>query len=314
MSQSWKLCAVLLAIFVVNVAAANAATKLRFKFKAGDRLDYVIEQGQEIAMKVGGMDLKMKSKMVIHMTWATMKVDDKGNAQLKVSVSRAKMGMEGGPLGKVEVDSKDATETTNPIGMIFEKLVKAMASMEMTTTMTPTGEMKDVKFSEASLEKFKALGGAAGAAGGDMFGPDNLKSMVSQVTLPAEEVEKGKSWTQKIDMKTPIGKMVGENKYTYEGPTEKAGRKLERIALVPNIKIEPNPDAPVKITFKSNKSKGQILFDNVAGRIAEVSNEGTMETEIEAGGMTIGQKAVQKMTMRLEKPGASSEKGKSGSK
>jgi hypothetical protein len=313
MCQSCKWLAALLAILVVNASPANADTKLRFQFKAGDRLNYVIEQGQDLTTTVNGMDIKMKSKMTIHMTWTTIKVDDTGNAQVKMSVSRAKMGMEGGPFGKVEIDSKDTTEPANPIGKMLGQGVKAIASMEMTSTMSPTGQLKDIKFSEATLEKFKGLGGAGGP-GGEMFGPENLKSMVSQVSLPEEAVEKGKSWTQKFEMKTPLGKTVGENKYTYEGPVEKAGRKLERIVLVPTIKIEPKEGAPVKMTIKSNKSKGEILFDNVAGRTAEVNSDGTTEAEIEAGGMTITLKTVQKVTMRLDKPAGSGGKGESRSK
>jgi hypothetical protein len=316
MCQSWKRWAALLAILLVNVAPTNADTRLRFQFTAGDRLNYVIEQAKDTTTTVDGKDLKSKSTMAIHLTWETIKVDDRGNAQIKITVHRVKMGSEGGQFGKVEVDSKDTSGSLNPTAQLLEQRTKAITSMEMTSTMSQAGQMKDVKFSEAWLEKFKTLNGPAGLAapGGEMFGSENLKSMVSQVYLPTESVEKGKSWTQRFEMKLPLRKIVGDYKYTYEGPVEKAGRKLERIALVPNIKIESKPDAPFRMTIKSNKTKGHILFDNVAGRTALVSNEGTMEMEIEVADSTIREKTVQKMTMRLKKSAGGGEKGESRSK
>jgi len=43
MCQSWRRLAALLAILVVNLTPANADTRLRFQFKAGERVNYVIE-------------------------------------------------------------------------------------------------------------------------------------------------------------------------------------------------------------------------------------------------------------------------------
>src|ERR1700722_12230150 len=110
------------------------------------------------------------------------------------------------------------------------------AGTDMTCTITPTGEMKDVKFSEGAVKKFKALpgGGVLGAAN---LGPDSFKSLVGLVAHSKEAVEKGKTWTQKGEAKTSIGKTTNEMKMTYEGQFVKNGRKFDQIAIKPKIEV-----------------------------------------------------------------------------
>src|SRR5262249_6230819 len=161
--------------------------------------------------------------------------------------------------------------------------------VEMTFTITPSGQIKDVDISEASMKKLKALPDADKFSGG-LLSTDGLKKMVGAgLVFPEGAVTKGKTWSEKMDMKTPVGKMSGNMKYTYEGPAEKDGKKVEKIAIKPEMKIIPDPDAPIQIKLKNQKDKGFAYFDNAAGRLLEVTNEGTMEMEVEAMGVTIMQ-------------------------
>jgi hypothetical protein len=306
MRPTCKLLAAVLATLTL-AGAAQAQTTLRYKYKEGDKLDYVIDQDQKMAMSVNGMDIDMKVGMAMDMSWETLKVDQDGNAKVKVTLSRVKMSMDG-PTGKVDIDSKDANEPDDPIGKILGQVVKGIAGMEMTFTVDATGDMKDVKVSEGTVKKLKGLPGLDKL--GEMFTPDNFKSMVSgNMVLPKDAVEKGKTWKQKMDSKMPFGKVTGETQYTYDGTIEKGGKKLDKIAVKPDVKIETDANSPIQIKVKDNKGKGYVLFDNAAGRIAESSNETTMQMELEIAGMTITQNITQNTTMRLKGKGNS----KSGS-
>jgi hypothetical protein len=252
----------------------------------------------------------------MEMTWDTIKVDEKGNATAKVTMSRVKLTMEGGPVGKIEIDSTDKNEPDDAIGQMFAGVVKSMASMEMTFVADPTGEIKDAKITEGSKKKMKKIPGI-GDFGGDMFGPDSLKALVNGsiiVPVPKEAVSKGKSWSQKTDQKTSVGKMTGETKYTYEGEIEKNGRKLEKFNVKPDLKVEPDPDAKIQMKMKGGSMKGVALFDNKIGRVAEASTEGTMRMEIEIGGMTIDMSSTQNTTIKLKGPAKSSERPKESPK
>jgi hypothetical protein len=295
------LAAVALALAAVP---ARAQTTLRYQLKEGQRLEYAVDQDMKMAMKVMGMDLDMKMTQHIDLAWNVVKVDADGNATVKIRFDRVKMAMDG-PTGNVEADSKDAKEAADPVGKIFNQIVTALAALDMTLVMTPVGEIKKVDVPEAAIKKFKQLPGLD-KFGGDMFSPEGLKKMAQGgggLLLPKDAVKKGESWTQKADQKTPFGKMTGDNKYTYEGPVEKDGRTLQKIALKPDMKIEPSPDAPVKITIKGQEGKGTILFDNAAGHIASLTNELTMRLEVEVNDMTIDQRIVQTTTMRLKGTG-----------
>jgi hypothetical protein len=306
-----KLLAVALASLVVS-SATQAQTTLRYKFKEGEKLEYVVDQDQKISMNLLGMDVDMKTSMVMEMTWQTLKVDEQGNATAKVTMTRVKLTMEGGPIGKIEVNSTDKDEPDDALGKVFFQIAKSIGGMEMTFTADPTGDIRDVKISEGALKKLKKLPGIPG--GGDVFGPDSFKSIVHGsiiVPVPKDAVSKGKSWSHKMEQKTGMGKITADTKYTYEGQIEKNGAKLEKIVAKPELKIEAaDPDSPIKMKMKSSTAKGFALFDNKIGRIAASSTEGAMRMEIEVGGMTIDMNSTQITTTKLKGPGKSSGKSK----
>jgi hypothetical protein len=301
MRRCFTVLAVALAGLVV-AGGAQAQTTLRYKFKEGEKLNYVIDQDQKMSMSIGGMDIETKVLMVMDMTWDVQKIDEQGNAHVKIKMDRVKMTMDG-PTGKVEIDSKDAKEPDDPIGQILGQVVQAMAGMEMSTTVSPTGEMKDTKIPEETIKKLKNLPGVD-KLGGDLFSPDNMKGMMQGgMVLPKDAVTQGKSWTEKLNQKMPFGKITGETKYTYEGTVDKGGKQLAKISVQPDLKIDADPNAPLQIKIKGGKGKGYTYFDNQAGRIVESNNETTMEMEIEIGGMTINQRIMQNTTLKLKGQG-----------
>src|SRR5207253_713883 len=83
------------------------------------------------------------------------------------------------------------------------------------------------------------------------------------------------------------------------GTTEQDGTTLEKISLAPTIKVEPNPQAAMKV--KSVKGSGELLFDNKAGRLLESTMQQTTVSEVNAMGLTLNQTAVQITTIRLVK-------------
>ena len=304
MRLSFKLLAAALVALVAG-ASAQAQTTLRYKFKEGEKLDYVVDQDQKIAMSVLGMDIDMSTKMAMDLSCQTLKVDEKGNAQCKVTLSRVKIAMEGGPIGKIEVDSKDTEEPDNPLGKIFFDMVKGIGGMEMTFTADDMGNLSDVKLTEG--KKMKKLPGGLGVGGGNAFGPDTLKSLVEGtviIPLPKEAITKGKSWTQKINTKTEVGKISGENKFTYEGEE----KKLEKFSIKPDMKVEADPNAAIQMKLKNGSGKGYSLFDNKAGRLAQSNSEAKMEMEIEVMGQTIPINSTQTTILRLKDGSKKTEK------
>jgi hypothetical protein len=280
---------------VIGVSAAQAQTTLRYQFKEGDKLPYVMEQKMKMTMSIMGVEIDTTMNMDMQMSLNVLEKAKDGGHVVQFKVAGAKMVMDG-PTGKVTVDSTDKNEPDDPVGKILYGLVKAIGTMEMKGTMLPTGETKDVKLSE---ETAKALANVPGADKlGDAANGDALKSMLASIVFPNEAIMKGKTWTNKTDTKTQIGKTTTENTYTYEGADQNG---LEKIGVKPSIKIDADPNADVKIKLKNAKGTGQILFDNKNGRLVESTTTQTMQMQLNAMGIDLDQTIQQTTTLRLKK-------------
>src|SRR5262245_18721146 len=299
-SRPIALAVVGLAAWSLTAATASAQTTLRYKFKEGDTLKYVLEQKMKMTMNVMGNDIEINMDQSSDMAWSIGKVDDKGNAKITVKFGRQKMSMKS-PMGNIEVDTNNSQEPDDPLGQTLYKVTKALAGVEVSGTVNPQGEYSHVVVPDKALKEFQELPGSANF--GDMFSPDGIKRMLSQsgLIMPKEAVSKGKTWKNKTEMKLPIGKMLAEVEYTYNGPEEKGGHTLEKIALKPKATLEPDKNSPIAMKLKSHSAKGTAYFDNEAGRLQEVVTQQTMEMEADVMGMAFTQKMTQTMTMRLAK-------------
>lgn len=286
------------ASWLCNACTAQAQTTLRYKFKEGESLKYVFDMKMKMSMSILGKEIDMNMNQTSDMVWAIQSVDDKGNAKIKVTFGRNKLSMDM-PTGKVEIDSDAAGQPDDPVGQVLYKVIKSMAGLEISASMSAAGELSDLKIPEKQLAQFQNIPG--GEAFGDIFSPEGLKRTLSQsgLVMPKEAVSKGANWKNKNDMKLPIGKMTAEIEYTYGGSIDKDGRTLEKIELKPRATLEPDPKSPIAMKLKTQDGKGVALFDNSQGRLLEVTTQQTMEMEAEINGMTFNQKMVQTMTMKL---------------
>jgi hypothetical protein len=290
--------ALTLALFALAASPAAAQTTLRYQFKEGETLNYAMDQKMKMTTSVMGKNIDMNMDQTANMTWKIDSVDSEGNAKITITFGRMKMSMDS-PMGKVEVDSQDADGPDDPLGKVLFGVVKAMAGMTVSGKINPRGEISDVQVPEKAAKQLGNLPGAD--ALGDMFSPEGLKRMMGQsgLVLPKEAVKKGEKWDHKMDMKLPFGKINAEFNYVYDGPTEKGGRTLEKIALKPKMTIDPDPNAPFAMKMKSQEGGGHALFDNKTGKLNEVTINQTMEMEIDVMGQTLSQRMVQNVTTRL---------------
>ncbi len=290
--------ALLLAIALTAACAApaRAQTTMRFQFKERDKLVYVIEQKTKSTANLMGAEIVSSLGATMSLYWEVAKVDSQGNAQVKIKVTHSKMSLDS-LVGMVEVDSKRKDAPNDPAGRMLAQVNQAIGNMEITATMLPTGELKDVKVSEATIKAMKALPSADQL--GELAHPDNFKDMLSSIVFPTQPVTKGKSWTYKSESQTPEGKISTENVFTLEETIEQDGAKLDKISLKPTIKVEADPKAIIKVS--SVKATGHALFDNKAGRFVESTIQQTKQGKIEVMGIVLDHTSVQTTTIRLKK-------------
>jgi hypothetical protein len=290
---------VLLAIFVWAAAsAAHAQTTLRYQFKEGDKLHYVVEQKTKTTMNIMDKDMETKMNATLDVSWNIVKVDREGNAQVQLKVTRARVAVEA-PVGKGEWDSDSKEEPVGKSAKAVALIAKSLAALELAGTFAPTGESKDMKVTEESLKALNLKPNEMEMK--ELVNSDLFKVLMFQTIFSKDGIAKGKSWSNKTETKSQIGKIASTTTATYEGPAEKDGVTLEKATLKTTVKLDADPDAAVKFTIKSAKGAGHVLFDNKSGRLIEAVTNNNTEVLIEAMEMKGTQTTEQTTTIRLQK-------------
>ena len=140
----WQRLGLLVVGMVVGTGSVQAQTTLRYKFKDDDKFGYVLDQKMTMSTNVMGKDIEIKINQSMDMSWQILKVRAGGSADVKISFTGVKMAMDG-PMGKIEVDSKNPKPLDDQMGRVLGQVVNTIAEMEMTFTMDSLGEIKDIK-------------------------------------------------------------------------------------------------------------------------------------------------------------------------
>ena len=271
--------------FLASGGALHAQTPLKYQFKKGEVLKYVMVVGQKGTTKAKDMESTLMQTQTIDLSWHVQSVDDKGAAKIRVTFDRAKLSVSNGKDNFEGVsDVKEDPESEPAKSMTT--LAKTLAKVEATFTMSPQGDISDVSIPASVIKEIKAIGGEKAADG---WTEDNLKATLRDNTLalPKEPAGKGLTWKRSIQLKSPYGPITGSLEYAWDGVVMRDGVKVTRLAVNPKLKLEPDPNAKPPVTIKSYDVEGTALFDNNAGRIFEISVSQKIEAQAEVGGMTV---------------------------
>jgi hypothetical protein len=286
------LCLSFLATSPATASTHGDEISLRYKFKAGEKLHYVMEQKTKIQMDA--LPQPMEISQTTDITWEIASVDPSGKAEIKQRMDRLRFSTDT-PAGKEEYDSKGAKREGVMVKTVAP-LFDAMAGAEFKVTMDPSGRITKFEVPQKVTDALKAAGGAGL---GEMFSQDHLKHLLGGIELPVGPVTKGRSWTDKNETKmSGIGKMIVETNYKLEGPTRYEGRSAEKIVLKPKVTLE--GDAPFTVTLKDQDGQGAAYFDRAAGRLLGSESTQTMKMQMNVAGRDLTQTMEQKSSMKLQ--------------
>jgi hypothetical protein len=286
--------ALVVGLVAVHGAPARAQTTLRYKFKQGERFRCVTEMETQTQMTLGGKDFTTKSAFTFDVTWTVTAVGSDGTAKVAQTLDRIRY-LQDGPQGKSAFDSEKTEEPTDPLGKVMVPLYKAMVGAEFKVTMSPQGEVSDVRLPRKVVEALKSMPGGklVQEALKDFTGPGGLR-------LSKHPVKPGGSWNTKVEMKMePIGKLFMDTKYTYEGKGEGDRKNLERIALHPTLAADVVPGSAQNVKFTKQEGKGIAYLDNEKGRLVEASLVLKMELDVSSDGQTVPVKLMQTNRTKL---------------
>jgi hypothetical protein len=137
---------------------------------------------------------------------------------------------------------------------------------------------------------------------GHFVSEDTFKQMFAKNSgsLPEQPVSEGMTWEDAWDQEA--GGMTTSTKahYTYVGKQTVDGKQLDKIAVKTEVSLTPGADAQVnEVTVDSQENTGEILFDNVAGRLhsAKTNQNLTMTASVAGMELAIKSTATSSMTM-----------------
>jgi hypothetical protein len=278
-------CLSLLVVAVGHFSLVHAEEPLRWKFKVGEQLDYKMTQKMDMDMDAGQAGkLHTSMNQTMDMQWDVKGVNDKGEAVVEQSIKRIQMKMEAPGGQGFEYDSSSEGPAVGMAAMIAP-MFEAMTAGAFEVTMTPRGEVKDVRIPP---EMAKAITQGPGGAGGEEAAVEQFKTMVTQgaFVLPENPPTPGQEWTTKVDVKNPAGgNQTVETTYKYEGSRDVDGTTYAVIR--PSMKMDLAGNAMMKMTVKEQKTSGEVLFNEAAGRLHSMSIDQDLTMDIGVGGQTM---------------------------
>jgi RNA polymerase sigma factor (sigma-70 family) len=267
-------------------AAAPAraqGTTLRYKFKEGDRFNYVVEKKTETHTTAAGSDRDVMATWTYDVTWKVVGVDSSGNARMALTIDRLRYSSDNGLAGKLEFDSKKHNDPAGvPAGVrVLSAVLKAQVGAEFTCTLSPRGEVSDFKVPRKVADAVKNTQGVRALYSTESF--KQLLACQGRVVLPDDPVSRGAGWKEKTDTAVAGGhaRMTVETRATYQGDAERGGMRLAEIALEPvATTVQRAPTSGLgAFTLKEQEGKGRILFDNDRGRLIETEVSQVLDLE-----------------------------------
>jgi hypothetical protein len=246
-----------------------------------------------------GREKKSNTSQTIKLSWIVGTVSATGDAAITTRVERVRMRIDQPPFVPMEFDSDSKQQDIPEEFEAIAKQVKATAGAEFSFVMKPTGDISDLRFPEQTLKKLRE-GVPAEVAAQGMFSEQGLKDMLLQSSLPPfppESVEPGKAWSRPSKLTTPLGNLVIDKVFTFQGPDPKSPRLL-LVGMESRATLEPAENVTVKI--RAQEGKGSLTFDAEAGRIVNSRGNQKMEMVISDRGQDIVQATETTSVMTLE--------------
>lgn len=276
--------ALLPVIAILSTTLLQGGTRLQWKLEKGQELHHVTEMKTTNLTKLGAMDMKVQQSMKIESAWKVKTVDSKGQAEILQTTKRIQLRMEQPMQGVQEYDSSEGKKVEGPTGDMLNPILDAMAKGTAEFRLSAQGKITDVRLDE-NFKKALESNPAAAQMGGT-FSEEGMKQMIESglPILPAEEIERGKTWDSSSEVDLPFGKISVANKYTYDGPATRKGQQLEKILVKSTMSFKKKEDAPVQMKFNKMEASGEAWFDNEEGRYVEVEQKQKLEMEVQAPG------------------------------
>lgn len=280
-------------LVALTFAFADSATaqevSLKHKFPDGRKstVEAVVNTAQTLTL--AGMELVSGSKQTLTVTATNGQRAADGTLVVKNAITALKAEVTLPGDTKLEFDS--ANPDADPPGTQFDVLLdvfKATAKSTWEAVMNQENRVVAIKGRDGA---FADLPENLREAMKAQLDPEYLKTAANDELdkLPSKPVSPGDSWERTNTANLDSGqRLTFTNKYTYEGPVQQDGKKLEKItSKTTKVEYTAAADSPLKVVesdLKVAASDGEILFDPAYGQAvshrSKLQIKGTLKLEI----------------------------------
>ena len=289
--------------------AVRADTTLKWKFKEGDVLNYVMDNATEQKIDRQGAVIDIGTRFVFDLTWKVKSVAADGTAEMEQTVDRLQFKVTS-PFANMDYDSKSEKKPEGPIWDQMEPMMTALLGQAFQLKVSPSGKVSDIKLPEKLAKHFadQQGGGGGGRRGlGAMLGgfsENGVKEMIQKSVLPLPEkpVTADTKWNQSFEMVMPgAGKQKTLVTYSYSGSEQQEGKSLDKIATKVELTFEPAENSQTEVEITEQEGSATIYFDTAAGRTVKSSAKQKMKMEIAAPNQELTREVTETSSIRMGK-------------
>ena len=280
---------------------------MRWKFKPGEQLNYVMDRQIDGKLNLSGADITFKASMIFDTTWKVKSVAADGSANIEQTLDRLQVNMSSPLGGSLEFDSANPTKPDSPAWGQIEPMV-GMLGETFKWKVTPLGKVTEVELPQKLVDTFAKQKGGGNrqqgfGIGNNLFSERGIKEFIEKSVLPLSDKAAGGdvTWKQLFENPLPkLGTQSTETTFSFAGEGSEDGKAVTKIASTTEITFEPADDAAADLEITSQEGSGTFVFDPAAGRLLKSKTTQTSAMEL-SGPRDLTQEIEEVAEMRLGK-------------
>ena len=294
----WLACiAVLFAVGLAGAAPApDENALLRYRFKEGDKVKYVLQEKIVIEIDLGTGPAAVETTTTLDLAWQVTKVGKDGKYTVTQTIERLRMEFQT-TRGKLRYDS-NAKAGGDANAKQWAEALGVFTGGEMTLVLDGRGRIDGLKYSEKLATDVAGLPLWAKGTTADLS-EDNFRRLLGECLpmLPEKAPAKGLSWDSKLQAKfAGQVNLTLDNKHTYEGTESRDDGKFEKIVTKPTLTVSADMSM---IDLVNQDVNGTSYFDRAAGRVRETAFMQKLELKSTQGGRAATFKGTTEVTLKL---------------
>ncbi|MCS6978263.1 MAG: hypothetical protein NZM31_14830 [Gemmatales bacterium] len=279
---SWAVALALLAV----IGTASAQVRLAWSLNKGDKFYQETRTRLKQTTRVRGQETRQEAEYVTRSSFTVQERGMDGSVTLEQKIEAIT------PEGKTELSTSAA------------RLLREMQGAVLTYTLSPDLRVLRIDGYDELMKRLAGDDASALKVVQTLLARETLQTAVEEAFafLPREPMRPGHAWERRLTTSLgPIGSLTGRQQYTYEGPEDQDGKRLQAIRLELQLEYQPpRADAGI-LPFQVERGelrviegKGRLWFDSIAGRLVR------SELNLKIAGALVVSVQGQQYTLELE--------------